>query len=163
MSLLFALLAVGPAHADDPDIYAAIAIGPKGERGIGHNFPTFDQAKRAALSDCGDSACEIAVWTRGERCAAATTGKAGKIAWAYGRSADAVERAAMDKCVRHDTGCWTAGIVCNGRPVKTGVKWSGWANGPEAASAEALVAKPEAAAAAAESSDDGAGGAAPPK
>lgn len=142
------LLALTPfAHAGP---YAVIAIGPKGERGVGHNFSDYASAERSALADCGDSACEVAVWVEGERCAAAATGKAGKIAWAYARSADAAERSAMDTCTRYQAGCWTAGIVCNGRPVETGIKWANWASRPENASAAVEVAKPEAGTAPAE-------------
>jgi hypothetical protein len=156
MSFL-ALALLSTAHAGP---YAVIAIGPNGERGIGHNFPDYAAAERSALADCGDSACEVAVWVEGERCAAAATGRGNKIAWAYGRSADAAERAAMDTCNRYQAGCWTAGIVCNGRPVETGIKWASWASRPESASANVEVAKPEAAAA---EPDSHGGGAAPKK
>lgn len=103
ISLLLAaglLVAGAPALAKAPKkaIYGAIAVNRDTKAvGYAYDFKTAQEAKRAALKQCGEQKCEVLASFR-NGCAAAAAGSKGKLATMTGATRDEAETKVTRKC-----------------------------------------------------------------
>ena len=89
-----------PALAKAPKkaVYGAIAVNRDTKAvGYAYDFKTAQEAKRAALKQCGEQKCEVLASFR-NGCAAAATGNKGKLATMTGATRDEAETKATRKC-----------------------------------------------------------------
>ena len=115
-ALIALLLAAGllsagaPAHAKAPkkSVYGAIAVN-RDTRVVGYayDFKTSQEAKRAALTQCGERKCEVLVTFR-NGCAAAATGR-DRFVTMTGVTQDEAETKVMRKCGK---GCAILAWAC---------------------------------------------------
>lgn len=104
------LIADAPAHAKAPkkSVYGAIAVN-RDTRVVGYayDFKTSQEAKRAALKQCGERKCEVLVSFR-NGCAAVATGK-DRFVTMTGATKDEAETKVMRKCGKD---CATLAWAC---------------------------------------------------
>ena len=121
--LLFSILST-PALASD--LYGAIAVGPNYRRAFTSNHATYEAAEKAVMAECGSS-CMVAVWYRGQTCAAVVMDAVQHVHWSWSTSVEQAEVLAQQRCKSAGTTpCYTIQLACNSRNSGSGTVTPPW-------------------------------------
>jgi serine/threonine-protein kinase len=113
--LLF-VLALVPAAAFGAEYFGAIAYSQgKRAHGWGKDYPSRQQAEKAALANCARFAgdCGVVVWFK-NACGALSLGPKGA-GWAWAHKQEDADLAAMRACSKHSKACTVTQRLCTKR------------------------------------------------
>lgn len=121
-ALLFsaAFLAAPVAHAQQGDLYGAIAYSPQTRMiGVSSDNPTQAEAESVALQNCkiesnNAADCKVVMWVR-NACAALAVGQDGGWGTDWGNDRATAERKALAFCGKYSQTCQVVRRVCAGR------------------------------------------------
>ena len=95
--------------------YGAIAYSGSSDRcGVSFNLRSRADAEKRAISECGESDCEVKVWFR-NGCGALATGSDGSIGWAWSGNKAGAEKNALHECGKRSGGCRVRCWACSDR------------------------------------------------
>jgi hypothetical protein len=112
---VFAVLALtllaAPAAAQNEGKWGAIAFGaPERKTGTAVDYPSADEARRAAIENCGGACPRSIVFLR--TCAAVAQGPTGASGWASNRWRGRSTSRALIECGRTGPGCSVTAWAC---------------------------------------------------
>jgi hypothetical protein len=112
LALLAALsLLAAPAAAQNEGKWGALAFGgPERATGAAVDFPSAEEARQAALDNCGGRCPRSIVFLR--TCAAVAASPAGSVGWASNRWRGRAESRAMITCARTGPACSVVAFAC---------------------------------------------------
>jgi serine/threonine-protein kinase len=113
---LILVLLLCPAVAVAAEYFGAIAYSQgKRAHGWGKDYPSRQQAEKAALANCAKYAedCSVVVWFK-NACGALSLGPKGA-GWAWAHKQSDADRAATRACAQHSNACTVTQRMCTKR------------------------------------------------